>query len=127
MRDAFDMDLTAPALGGKTVVVNITSLKIREKCAHALTRSSCINLSIQLLCGVCGSYSGHLYERLAGDLGSDDGLTMKSEFCTGLTTACDSQITFPDYDGEDYCTMHTGGGDDLWWSYPYERSESMLH
>ncbi|CAN0432934.1 unnamed protein product [Ascophyllum nodosum] len=84
--------------------------------------TECADYYKQLLCGVCGSYSGHLYERLADDLGSDDGLTMKSEFCTGLTTACDSQITFPDYDGEDYCTMHTGGGDDLWWSYPYERT-----
>lgn len=76
-----------------------------------------------MLCGVCGSYSGHLYERLADALGTNDGLTMKSEFCTELTTACDGQINFLSYDGEDYCTMHTGGGDDLFWSYHYELSE----
>lgn len=77
----------------------------------------------QMLCGVCGSYSGHLYERLADELGTTNGLTMKSEFCTALTTACEGQIDFPDYDGIGYCTMLTGGGDDLFWSYPYERSE----
>ena len=95
-----------------------------EKCAHAIGPFTLfVPLPPQLLCGVCGSYSGHLYERLAGDLGSDDGLTMKSEFCTELTTACDGQIDFSDYDGEDYCTVHTGGGEDQWWSYPYELSE----
>ena len=72
---------------------------------------------------MCGSYSGHLYERLADDLGTEDGLTMNSEFCEGLTTACDGQIDFSDYDGTGYCAMHTGGGDDLFWSYPYELSE----
>ena len=76
-----------------------------------------------MLCGVCGSYSGHLYERLAGDLGTENGLSMKNEFCTELTTACDGQIDFPDYAEVDYCTMHTGGGDDLFWSYPYELGE----
>lgn len=78
----------------------------------------------QMLCGVCGSYSGHLYERLANELGTENGLTMKGEFCTALTTACDGQIDFPDFDGMGYCTVLTGGGDeDLFWSYPYEESE----
>ena len=78
-----------------------------------------------MLCGVCGSHSGHLYERLADDLGAEDGLTMKNEFCAGLTTACDGQINFADYDGVDYCTMHTGGDEDRFWSYPYELSECL--
>lgn len=83
-----------------------------------------VHFPSQMLCGVCGSFSGHLYERLAGDLGTEHGLTMKSEFCRNLTTTCDGQIDFPDYDGAGYCTMHTGGGDDdLFWSYPYEESE----
>ena len=82
-----------------------------------------------MLCGVCGSYSGHLYERLAADLGTENGLSMKSEFCTEFTGACDEQIDFSaygnmEYGAVDYCTMHTGGGDeDLFWSYPYELSE----
>lgn len=76
-----------------------------------------------MLCGVCGSYSGHLYERLVDDLGAEDGLTMKSEFCTGLTTHCDGRIDLSDYDGVDYCTMHTGGDEDQFWSYPYELCE----
>ena len=82
-----------------------------------------------MLCGVCGSYSGHLYERLADDLGTEDGLSMKTEFCTDFTAACEEQLDFPVYGtlqlGEvEYCTMHTGGGEeDLFWSYPYELSE----
>lgn len=77
-----------------------------------------------MLCGVCGSYSGHLYERLAGELGDEDGLTMKMDFCEALVSACDGQINFPDYNGLGYCTMHAGGGDeDFFWSYPYELSE----
>ena len=82
-----------------------------------------------MLCGVCGSYSGHLYERLAADLGTEDGLSMENEFCMEYTAACDEQIDLPVYGNQefgevDYCTMHTGGGDeDLFWSYPYELSE----
>ena len=54
---------------------------------------------------------------------------MKNDFCTEYIAACDEQIDLPVYGnpefGEvDYCTMHTGGGDeDLFWSYPYELSE----
>ncbi|CAM9211348.1 unnamed protein product, partial [Sphacelaria rigidula] len=76
----------------------------------------------QVVCGVCGSYSAHLYEILGSELGTD-GLMMKMEFCTGLVTACAGQITFKTYDGVDYCTKHTGGGKtDLFWSYPYEEA-----
>ena len=88
----------------------------------------------QVLCGVCGSYSGHLYERLAADLGTEDGLSMKSEFCTEYIAACNEQIDLPVYGNQefgeevDYCTMHTGGGEeDLFWSYPYELSEYMYN
>lgn len=77
-----------------------------------------------MLCGVCGTYSGHLYERLVDEFGTENGLTMKNEFCTNLITACDGQIDFPDYDGVGYCTIHAGGGEtDLFWSYPYEDGE----
>ncbi|CAM9759383.1 unnamed protein product [Scytosiphon promiscuus] len=84
----------------------------------------CVDLYTQVVCGICTSFSGHLYERLAPELGVEDGLTMKNDFCSELITACDGQITFPTYDdGEDYCTKHTGGDEDLFWSYPYEEAE----
>ncbi|CAN0547489.1 unnamed protein product, partial [Ectocarpus sp. 12 AP-2014] len=75
----------------------------------------------QVVCGRCHSYSALLHENLAAELGLLDGMTMKSEFCNELVTACDGQIDFPTYDNNtvDYCTKHTGGGDDLFWSYPY--------
>ena len=83
-------------------------------------------ISPQAICAVCGSFSGHLYDILAAELGTEDGLTMKIDFCEALTTACDGQIDFPDYDGVGYCMMHTGvqeEEEDLYWSYPYNGSE----
>ena len=79
-----------------------------------------------MVCGRCHSYSAHLYEYLAAELGMLDVMTMKSDFCNELVTACAGQINFPTYDGGsvDYCTKHTGGGDDFFWSYPYEERES---
>ncbi|CAM9143199.1 unnamed protein product, partial [Hapterophycus canaliculatus] len=77
-----------------------------------------------VVCGVCHSYSGHLYERLGPELGVLDGMTMKNDFCDELVTACAGQITFPTYDGgDDYCTKHTGGTTDQFWSYPYTEPE----
>lgn len=77
------------------------------------------------MCGICNSYSAHLYAELAGDLGVADGLMMKKDFCESLVTACEGQLMFPDYDGVDYCTVHTGGGEnDQFWSYPYEEGGS---
>ncbi len=81
----------------------------------------------QVVCGVCHSYSGHLYERLGDELGGLDGMTMKNDFCQELVSACEAFITFPTYDGEDYCTKHTGGGDDQYWSYPYEECEKHMN
>ena len=50
---------------------------------------------------------------------------MTNSFCSEFVDACDGQIEFPTYeDGEDYCTKHAGGGDDLYWSYPYTLRES---
>ncbi|CAM9581883.1 unnamed protein product, partial [Ectocarpus sp. 8 AP-2014] len=78
----------------------------------------CSDLYKQVVCGRCHSYSAHLYEYLAAELGLLDGMTMKSDFCNELVTACAGQIDFPTYDGGsvDYCTKHTGGGDDFFWS-----------
>ncbi|CAM9268154.1 unnamed protein product, partial [Hapterophycus canaliculatus] len=77
-----------------------------------------------VVCGVCSSYSGHLYEQLGAELGALDGMTMKSSFCEELVSECGEQISFPTYDdGKDYCEKHTGGGDDFFWSYPYEEPE----
>lgn len=73
----------------------------------------------QVVCGVCHSYSAHLYEILGAELGGTDGMTMKNSFCNELIAACEGQIDFPSYDGLDYCDKHTGGGDDKYWSYPY--------
>lgn len=75
---------------------------------------------------MCHSYSGHLYEVLGAELGALDGLTMTNDFCDELTTACDGQITFPTYDGDDYCTKHTGGTTDQFWSYPYIEGGSRV-
>ncbi|CAN0441744.1 unnamed protein product [Pylaiella littoralis] len=88
----------------------------------ALT-GDCADLYKQVVCGVCHSYSGHLYEKLGAELGALDGMTMKSDFCEELVTACAGQIIFPTYDGKDYCTKHTGGGSDQFWSYPYTQPE----
>ncbi|CAN0318172.1 unnamed protein product, partial [Ectocarpus sp. 12 AP-2014] len=79
----------------------------------------------QVVCARCHSFSAHLYEYLGAELGMLDGLTMTSAFCNDLVTACAGQIDFPTYDGGsvDYCTKHTGGGDDFFWSYPYEEPE----
>lgn len=74
----------------------------------------------QVLCGVWGPYSGHFHERLGDDLGTEDGLTMKREFCSGFTAGCDGKVALLTYDREDFCTMHSGGRD---WFYPYELSE----
>eukprot|EP00903_Cladosiphon_okamuranus_P010393 g9831.t1 len=86
-------------------------------------KGDCADLFTQVVCGQCHSYSGHLFERLGPELGVEDGMTMKSSFCEELVAACDGQIVFPTYDGESYCDKHTGGGDDLFWSYPYEEPE----
>ena len=77
----------------------------------------------QVLCGVCHSYSAHLYERLGAELGYD-GMNMKREFCEELVDACDTQPNCPTYaDGEGYCDVHSGTGHDYFWSYPYTERE----
>ncbi|CAM9889122.1 unnamed protein product, partial [Ectocarpus sp. 4 AP-2014] len=98
-------------------------VQLRHEAVGNLT-GDCDDLYKQVVCGVCGSYSGHLYERLGAELGVLDGMTMKNDFCEELVSACNEQITFPTYDGgDDYCTKHTGGGDDQFWSYPYNESD----
>lgn len=69
--------------------------------------------AIQVICGVCHPYSGHLYEKL----GAVDGLTMTIDFCDEYVEACEGQIAFSD----DYCEIHTLGGEtDAYWSYPLD-------
>lgn len=77
---------------------------------------------IQVVCGPCNSYSGHLYERLGSELGTPDGMTMKTEFCNDLVTACTGQMEFPTYDGVSYCDKHVGDQGDQLWSYPIDPS-----
>ena len=79
------------------------------------------------MCGVCHSYSAHLYERLGAELGTLDGMTMKQEFCDDLVSACSDEIpaiarTYPG--GLSYCEKHVGPTGDQFWSYPYEERES---
>lgn len=74
---------------------------------------------MQVVCGVCHSYSAHLYEVLGSELGGTDGMTMKSSFCSEYVSACEDQIVL----SADYCEVHTGGGEDLYWSYPYVERE----
>lgn len=76
---------------------------------------------------MCHSYSSHLYEVLGSELGANDGMTMKVSFCNDLVTACAGQLAFPSYDGQGFCDKHTGGGDDLFWSYPYVERELLLY
>lgn len=81
---------------------------------------------MQVECGQCHSYSGHLFADLGGELGVEDGMMMKREFCEDLVDECDGEIDFPAYDGGEtsYCDKHTGGGDDdFFWSYPYTERE----
>lgn len=78
----------------------------------------------QVVCGVCNSYSAHLYERLGSELGGEDGMTMKAQFCADYVAACQGEIVFPTYGGQDYCTKHEGTftppAEGEFWSYPYE-------
>lgn len=115
----FDNDVE-PTIHAHTAFYNIIMGK--DLLFRLSSRLSLSTVAInQVVCGVCHSYSGHLYEQLGAELGILDGMTMKSAFCEELVDACSGQITFPTYDGgEDYCEKHTGGGDDFFWSYPYE-------
>lgn len=79
---------------------------------------------MQVVCGSCHSYSGHLFEVLGADLGIFDGMTMKEKFCEELLSACEGQLKFPRYSGNtDYCPKHVGGTKDRFWSYPYTERE----
>lgn len=83
----------------------------------------CADLYKEVVCGPCHSYSAHLYEKLGKELGSDDGMTMRNDFCQELVKTCASQVEFKTYGGESYCEKHTGGGKDMYWSYPYTEPE----
>lgn len=78
---------------------------------------------MQVVCGVCHSYSAHLYERLGSELGGADGMTMKDSFCQELVKECAGEISFPTYGGLSYCEKHVGDDGDQFWSYPYTERE----
>lgn len=89
---------------------------VKRKSLNFETRTSYVHDSarrLQVLCGVCNSYSQHLYERLYDELGTD-GITLTVEFCDSLVEACAG--TSLGYD-DAYCDVHTGGSDQ-YWSYP---------
>lgn len=77
----------------------------------------------QVVCGVCHSYSAHLYERLGSELGGVDGMTMTDSFCQELVKECEDEISFSTYDGLSYCEKHVGDDGDQFWSYPYTERE----
>eukprot|EP00903_Cladosiphon_okamuranus_P006181 g6078.t1 len=86
----------------------------------------CAEYYKQVECGQCHSYSGHLFADLGDELGVEDGMTMKLDFCEDLVDACSGEIDFPTYDGggTTYCEKHTGDqAQDFFWSYPYEEPE----
>eukprot|EP00903_Cladosiphon_okamuranus_P010392 g9830.t1 len=88
--------------------------------------NDCADYYMQVQCGQCHSYSGHLFADLGSELGVEDGMTMKSDFCEALVDACAGEIDFPTYDGggTTYCEKHTGDQDeDFFWSYPYVEAE----
>ena len=80
----------------------------------------------QVVCGVCHSYSAHLYQRLGPELDTLDGMTMKTAFCNELVDACKDEIpaVVKTYDGLSYCEKHVGDTGDQFWSYPYTERES---
>lgn len=79
---------------------------------------------MQVACGPCHSYSSHLYERLGGELGVEDGMTMKSDFCEELVSTCAGEINFPTYDGDSYCEKHVGDSEMIW-SFPIDEEGSI--
>ena len=74
---------------------------------------------MQVVCSVCGPFSGHLYEKLTSK--GLEGLTMKQDFCSTYFDACESQLGLE----SDYCDVHTLGGVDDYWSYPFTVGERM--
>lgn len=81
---------------------------------------------MQVSCGSCHSYSGHLFEKMGEELGIFDGMTMKRDFCDELVLACEGQMEFRVYDdGMDYCTKHVNGTTDRFWSFPYTEREYL--
>ena len=98
--------------------------RFEEAEAMAGELGTCGQLYKESLCGICNSYSGHLYADLSDELGVEDGLAMKKDFCEELVNECSGLIDFPDYDGVGYCNKHTKAGEgDYYWSYPYEEVE----
>ncbi|CAM9182128.1 unnamed protein product, partial [Laminaria digitata] len=96
---------------------------VRDRLEKLNLRGHCKEMYKQVLCGVCHSYSAHLYERLGAELGYD-GMNMKHDFCEELVDACIDQPNCPtNYDGDDYCHVHAGDGHDYFWSYPYTEPE----
>ncbi len=108
----------------KTLVANIDVQGLYE----IYCRTVDARRSLQVLCGRCHSFSGHLYEVLGPSLGYWDGMTMTRDFCNEYTSKCEGEIHFPIYGTVSYCDKHVGSSDEdadgLYWSYPYTEGDA---
>eukprot|EP00903_Cladosiphon_okamuranus_P006180 g6077.t1 len=122
--EAYDFCPT-PQDGGCCTDAEEAQVQARFEAVGPLS-DECAHYYKQVECGQCHSYSGHLFENLGGELGVEDGMTMKSDFCEALVKACSGEIDFRTYDGggTTYCEKHTGDQlQDFFWSYPYVEPE----
>lgn len=103
-----------------------TTLKMQPLCFFSLfTRVRAalpvVLLPVQVACGICHPWSGHLFERLA------NAMTLTIDFCDEFYSECSTQLGL----APTYCDVHTGGGDeDAFYAYPYVvdgESERHLH
>ncbi|CAM9927960.1 unnamed protein product, partial [Ectocarpus sp. 4 AP-2014] len=76
---------------------------------------TCADLYLEVMCGTCHPWSGHLFERL------DTAMTLKQDFCTKFYGECATQLGLP----ADYCEVHAGPEGDQYWSYPLVIDDSF--
>ncbi|CBJ29140.1 conserved unknown protein [Ectocarpus siliculosus] len=76
---------------------------------------TCADLYLEVMCGTCHPWSGHLFERL------DTAMTLTQEFCSQFYGECATQLGLP----ADYCEVHAGPEGDQYWSYPLVIDDSF--
>ncbi|CAN0005800.1 unnamed protein product, partial [Ectocarpus sp. 4 AP-2014] len=76
---------------------------------------TCADLYLEVMCGTCHPWSGHLFERL------DTAMTLTQEFCSDFYGECATQLGLP----ADYCEVHAGPEGDQYWSYPLVIDDSF--